>query len=80
MQNLSHIGIYHIDAKYKITTYGFPLIFYGVSDTQGKFHPASFTISSHETQDDFKMFYEGLYNEAGRLNINFEPEFIILDK
>ena len=59
MNNLSFKGVHHIDATYKITTYGFPLIVYGVSDSVGKFHPVSFMISSHETQHDFVVFYEG---------------------
>jgi hypothetical protein len=42
MGNLSLSGVHHIDATYKITTYGFPLIVNGLSDAVGKFHPASF--------------------------------------
>lgn len=30
MENLSKDGIHHIDGTYKITTYGYPLVVYGV--------------------------------------------------
>ena len=79
MNNLSFKGVHHIDATYKITTYGFPLIVYGVSDSEGKFHPVSFMISSHETQQDFTVFYQGLIKEAEKLDINYEPEIIMQD-
>ena len=76
MNNLSYGGVHHIDATNKITTYGFPLFVYGVSDSVGKFHPISFMISSHETQDDFEVFIGGLVDEAENLDTNFEPEFM----
>ena len=62
---------------YKITTYGYPLIVYGVSDAIGKFHPVSFMISSHETQNDLERFYEDLINEAESLDNNYEPEMVM---
>ena len=79
MGNLSLSGVHHIDATYKITTYGYPLIVNGVSDAIGKFHPASFMVTSHETEDDFSLFYDNLINEAERLDVNYEPEFIMQD-
>ncbi len=79
MNNLRYNGVHHIDATYKITTHGFPLIVYGVSDGRGKFFPVSFMISSHETEDDFDAFYEHLVSEAERLDIEFNPEFIMQD-
>ena len=36
MENLSKDGIHHIDGTYKITTYGYPLVLCGVSDTAGQ--------------------------------------------
>ena len=75
--NVDKKGVHHIDATYKITTYEFPLIVYGVSDSVGKFHPVSFMISSHETQHDFVVFYEGQIDEAEKLDINYEPELIM---
>ena len=36
-------------------------------------------ITSHETQDDFEVFYDGLINEAESLDIDFDPEFIMQD-
>ncbi len=58
MGNLSLSGVHHIDATYKITTYSYHLIVNGVSDAVGKFHPASFMVTSHETEDDFSLFYD----------------------
>ena len=46
--NLSLNGMHHIDATYKIKTYEYPLIVYGVIDAVGKFHPISFRISSQD--------------------------------
>jgi hypothetical protein len=53
-------GIHHIDGTYKITSYGYPLINYGVSDKCGQFHPVAFVITSHKTTEDLKLFYEAL--------------------
>ena len=50
-----------------------------VSDSDGKFHPVSFMISSNETQQDFTVFYQGLINESEKLDINYEPELIMQD-
>jgi hypothetical protein len=79
MNNLSKNGVHHVDATYKVTTYGFPLIVYGVSDAAGKFHPVSFMISSHETEEDFKIFFDDLFSEAESLDISYEPEFVMQD-
>ena len=46
MENLSNNGIHHIDGTYRITTHGFPLIVYGISDQVGRFHPVSFMSPS----------------------------------
>jgi hypothetical protein len=53
MSNIEKSGVHHIDGTYKITTYGFPLVIYGVTDICGIFHPIAFMITSHETESDF---------------------------
>ena len=36
-------------------------------------------ISSHETEEDFTIFYEDLFEEAESLDISFKPELIMQD-
>ena len=79
MENLSNNGIHHIDGTYRITTHGFPLIVYGLSDQVGRFHPVSFMITSHEKEEDFDVFYQGLVNLAEFFDIEFDPEYIMQD-
>lgn len=79
MENLSNNGIHQIDGTYRITTHGFPLIVYGISDQVGRFHPVSFMLTSHETQVDFDEFYKGLINLANFFNIEYDPEYIMQD-
>ncbi len=79
MENLQNNGIHHIDGTYKITTYGFPLIVYGVSDQAGRFHPACFMLTSHEQEEDFAYFYESLSDLAHLLDVEFDPSYIMQD-
>ena len=79
MENLSNNGIHHIDGTYRITTHGFPLIVYGISDQVGRFHPVSFMITSHETKEDFDLFYAGLIELAEIFDIEYDPEYIMQD-
>ena len=37
LENLTNNGIHHIDGTYRITTHGFPLVVYGISDQCRKF-------------------------------------------
>ena len=55
------------------------MIVYGVTDAAGKFHPVSFMISSHETEEDFKIFFDDLFSEAESLDVSYEPEFVMQD-
>jgi hypothetical protein len=36
-------------------------------------------VTSHETEDDFYLFYDNLINEAERLDVNYDPEYIMQD-
>ena len=76
---LSKGGTGHTDATYKITTTGFNLIIFGVTDIRGHFHPASFMISSHETEDDFKHLYEGIKKQCAKLDIDYSPTYLMQD-
>ena len=77
LNNLQCIGVNHLDGTYKITTNGFPLVVYGVSDIQGHFHPICFMLTSHETETDFKYFFDGLIKQAEIMNIEYYPDYII---
>jgi hypothetical protein len=79
MSNIESEGIHHIDGTYRITIYGFPLIVYGVTDQCGQFHPVCYMITSHETEEDFNVFYEGLIQIADEMDLSYEPEFIMQD-
>jgi len=76
---LNQNGVGHIDGTYKITSHGYPLVIYGITDIQGKFHPVAFMITSNETDKDFFEFYSGIKAVALQLEINFEPNFIMQD-
>jgi len=77
IENLSNNGIHHIDGTYRITTHGFPLIVYGISDQVGRFHPVSFMLTSHETIVDFDVFYKGFSDLAIFFNIEYDHEYIM---
>ena len=79
MSNIESNGIHHIDGTYRITVYGFPLIVYGVTDQCGQFHPICYMITSHETEDDFDEFYQGLIELAEVMDLSYDPEFIMQD-
>ena len=79
LSNASEEGIHHIDGTYRITSYGYPLINYGVSDKCGQFHPATFVLTSHETIEDFKIFYEALIDICRMLRIKYKPVYIMQD-
>lgn len=76
---LSKRGVFHIDGTYKITSHGYPLVIFGLTDIQGKFHPIVFMITSHETELDFHYLYSGLIQIAHQLDINHDPKFIMQD-
>ena len=75
---LSNKGVFHIDGTYKITSHGYPLIVTGITDIQGKFHPTSFMISSHETRKDFVKLLKGIKDQAQMLEMDFQPEYTIV--
>lgn len=72
-------GVFHIDGTYKLVRNGFPVIVFGVSDIIGTFHPIAFCITSNEQEPDFTKFYEALIKLTNKLDIEFEPEYIMQD-
>jgi hypothetical protein len=80
---LSHIKtaqVYHIDCTYKVIKYFYPLLVFGCTDIDGKFHPISFMITSHEETKDFSHFFESLNLIAKEIyDINFNPKYIVSD-
>ena len=79
LNQLEYNGVTHLDGTYKITTNGFPLVVYGISDMHGRFHPICFMLTSHETEQDFKFFFDGLIKQTELLNIEFNPDFTMID-
>jgi hypothetical protein len=79
MNNCTKKGVFHVDGTYKILKTGFPLVVYGVTDLCGHFHPIAFFITSHETENDFFLFYTELLALASSLKILFDPKFIMQD-
>jgi hypothetical protein len=79
MSYIEHKGIHHIDGTYRITIYGFPLVVYGVSDQTGRFHPVCYMITSHETQEDFEYFFQGINDLCNEMGLEYDPEYIMQD-
>jgi hypothetical protein len=44
-----------------------------------KFHPVAFVVTSHETTEDFKNFYEALIDMCKTLKIKYKPVYIMQD-
>lgn len=62
-----------------MTSHGYPLVIFGITDIQGKFHPVVFMLTSHEKRIDFHHLYSGLVKIAEEIEINFDPKFIMQD-
>ncbi len=63
------------DATYKLIWQGFPVLIFGFSNANKRFHPLSIAISSHEAEDDFRFAFQALKQEITELN----PEFCLSD-
>ena len=72
-------GVAHIDTTYKITTVGYSLVVYGITDIQGRLHPVAFMLTSTESEEDFVNFYVGLNDLCKNMNIDYNPRFIMQD-
>ena len=73
-------AIYHIDCTYKIVVNRFPVLIFGRSDLSGQFFPMVVCLMSHETTEDFSMFYRLLKSVLHVLfEIDFKPTFIMQD-
>ena len=55
-------AIYHIDCTYKMFSNRFPVLIFGRSDKGGRFFLMVVCLLSHETKEDFAMFYRLLKN------------------
>jgi len=79
LKTLNREGVGHIDGTYKVCSLSYPLVIYGITDIQGKFHPVAFMITSNESEEDFVEFYKSIKELAAELDIEFEPQFIMQD-
>ena len=81
MKNCNYLndGVLQIDGTYRLTKNNYPWIICGVVDRQGKLHPIAFMISNQETILEFKALLTGIINLAYKLDINCDPDFIMMD-
>jgi hypothetical protein len=59
MKLIQKRGVFHIDGTYKISSHGYPLVAYGITDMQGHYHPIAFMLTSNESTADFVHFLKG---------------------
>jgi len=81
MENCQYLtkGVFQIDGTYRLTQNNYPWIVCGVVDRRGEFHPIAFMIANQETEYEFTEFFEGLIEVANKLDIEFDPEYIMMD-
>ena len=79
LQQHGNSSVTHIDGTYKITNRAFPVIIFGISDMSGHFFPVAFALVSHETKLDFSRFFVALFTLCERLDIVYNPPFIMMD-
>ncbi|CAF0754992.1 unnamed protein product [Brachionus calyciflorus] len=72
-------GIFHLDCTYKIIKFNYLLIVFGLTDIERKIFTICFMFSSHEQQKDFDFFFTSLIDLCQKFDINFSPEFLIID-
>lgn len=70
----------HADATYKLNWQGFPLLLFGCTDLQRKFHPISFGCCTSETTEDFTFMFNAI-KEGIRTHYSqaFEPKYLMAD-
>ena len=76
----SGLVILHLDATFKLTSAGFPVVVGGVSDRSGLFHVSFMCVTSHRRVEDytevlrrFKVSYNNVFQEE------FVPSFTMAD-
>jgi len=55
------------------------LFYIGITDIQGHFHLIATMITSNETEEDFLYFYRGIKALAEKLDLSFEPKYLLQD-
>ena len=53
------------------------MIVFGQSDMNDQFHLVCLGVSSHETELDFRKFYQTLMDICFLCDIKFEPSFVV---
>ena len=51
----------------------------GITDIAGEFHPITYSVTSHEKEEDFVQFFTGVKNLAKDMGIHFSPDFLMMD-
>lgn len=69
-----------MDATYKLTVLGFPLLVLGTQDIKHKFRLIALAISRHEKESDFKFMIEGVkHSLEGIYEYNWKVDLIMAD-
>ena len=79
IKRVEETGVFHVDCTYKLIKNGFPVLIFGISDIKGQFHPIAYNITSHEDENDFANFFNGLKDLVGSLGLAFNPRFFMQD-
>lgn len=61
----------HTDATYKLIWQGFPVLLFGTTDSNRKFHPFGASVCTNERAEDFKFIFQSLKDKVMEL---FEEE------
>ena len=70
----------HVDGTYKLTWQGFPVLIFGITDTQHRFHPVSLSLVSHERTSAYEHLFTALKEaHADESGNELEPVFVIAD-
>lgn len=76
----------HIDSTYKLNNYsnitlilGFPVVLFVLSDSGGRSHPFSMSVTSHESVDDYVQIIKALQLHCEKQGVELKPSFIMRD-
>jgi len=68
-----------INATYKLTWQGYPIIIVGTSDKQQVFHPFTLAVTPGESEEDFSFIFDALHARHS-LNGSLWPYWLMVAK
>lgn len=70
----------HTDATYKLIWQGFPILLFGTTDSNRKFHPFGASVCTNERAEDFEFIFQSLKDKVMELfEIEIDPGVLICD-